>query len=137
MEREQLRAASTLVVTVKSSDEFHEDVTDDIESLEHGDSVDTPPTLSSTSYDDLMEPLMPRVLECQDGIRQGAQTLAEQAEERGVTTGVHPAGFAAACLYKPGQEQGQWVTQSDVAETGNITQTTVRTHRETLEEQIA
>ena len=76
-------------------------------------------------------------LECPDEIRQRARTLAEQAEERGVTTGVHLAGFAAACLYKAGQEQGQWVTQSDVAETGNVTQTTVRTHHETLEEQVA
>lgn len=73
-------------------------------------------------------------LECPDEIRQRARTLAEEAEERGVTTGVHPAGFAAACLYKAGQEQGKWVTQSDVAETGNVTPTTVRTHHETLEE---
>lgn len=63
MEFEQLRAASTLVVTVKSSDEFHDDITEDIGSLEHGDSVDTTPTLSFTSYDDLMETLTPRVLE--------------------------------------------------------------------------
>ena len=28
---------------------------------------------------------------------------------------VHPAGFAAACLYKSAQEQGQWVTQRDTA----------------------
>jgi transcription initiation factor TFIIB len=76
-------------------------------------------------------------LECPDEIRQRARTLAEQAEERGVTTGVHPAGFAAACLYKAGQEQGKWVTQSDVAETGNVTPTTVRTHHETLEEHVA
>lgn len=63
MEFEQLRAASTLVVTVKSSDEFHDDITEDIGSLEHGDSVDATPTLSFTSYDDLMETLTPRVLE--------------------------------------------------------------------------
>jgi len=73
-------------------------------------------------------------LECPDEIRQRARTLAEQAEERGVTTGVHPAGFAAACLYKAGQEQGQWVTQSDVAESGSVTLTTIRTHHETLDE---
>jgi len=73
-------------------------------------------------------------LECPDEIRQRARTLAEQAEERGVTTGVHPAGFAAACLYKAGQEQGQWVTQSDVAESGGVTSTTIRTHHETLDE---
>jgi len=72
-------------------------------------------------------------LECPDEIRQRARTLVEQAEERGVTTGVHPAGFAAACLYKAGQEQRPWMTQSDVAETGNVTPTTVRTHHETLD----
>jgi len=68
-----------------------------------------------------------------DETRQRARTLAEQAEERGVTTGVHPAGFAAACLYKAGQEQGKWVTQSDVAAVGNVTPTTIRTHHETLD----
>ena len=76
-------------------------------------------------------------LECPDEIRQRARTLAEQAEKRGVTTGVHPAGFAAACLYKAGREEGRWVTQSEAAETGNVTPTTVRTHHETLEEQVA
>jgi len=30
-----------------------------------------------------------------------------QAEEHGLTTGVHPAGFAAACLYRAGQEAGR------------------------------
>ncbi|WP_081927377.1 HVO_A0114 family putative DNA-binding protein [Halobellus rufus] len=70
MEREQLRAASTLVVTVKSSDEFHDDVTEDVESLEHGDLVDATPTLSFTSYDDLMETLTPRVLELIEAIRR-------------------------------------------------------------------
>jgi len=70
MEREQFRAASTLVVTVKSSDEFHDDVTDDIGSLEHGDSVDTTPTLSFTSYEDLMETLPPRTLELLEAVRR-------------------------------------------------------------------
>lgn len=65
-------------------------------------------------------------------VRQRARTLAEQAEERGVTTGVHPAGFAAACLYKTGQEQGKWVTQSVVAGAANISTTTIRNHRDTL-----
>jgi predicted transcriptional regulator len=70
MEREQLRAESTLVVTVKSSDEFHDDVTDEIETLERGDAVDSTPTLSFTSYDDLMETLTPRVLDLIEAIRQ-------------------------------------------------------------------
>jgi transcription initiation factor TFIIB len=76
-------------------------------------------------------------LECPDEIRQRARTLAEQAEKRGVTTGVHPAGFAAACLYKAGREEGRWLTQRDVVESGDVTSTTIRTHRDTLEEQVA
>ncbi len=70
MEREQLRAESTLVVTVKSSSEFHDGVTDRIETLERGDAVDSTPTLSFTSYDDLMETLTPRVLELIKAVRQ-------------------------------------------------------------------
>ena len=70
MEREQLRAESTLVVTVKSSSEFHDGVTDGIEALERGDAVDSTPTLSFTSYDDLMETLTPRVLDLIEAIRR-------------------------------------------------------------------
>jgi transcription initiation factor TFIIB len=53
-------------------------------------------------------------LECADEIRQRARALAEQAEERGVTTGIHPAGVAAARLYTVERERGQWVLRSDV-----------------------
>ena len=70
MEREQLRAESTLVVTVTSSREFHDDVTESIEALEGGDTVDSTPTLSFTSYDDLMETLTPRVLDLIEAIRR-------------------------------------------------------------------
>jgi len=70
MEREQLRTESTLVVTVTSSSEFHDGVTDGIEALERGDTVDSTPTLSFTSYDDLMETLTPRVLDLIEAIRQ-------------------------------------------------------------------
>jgi hypothetical protein len=41
--------------------------------------------------------------------------------------------LAPEVLPKAGQEQGKWVTQSDVAETGNVTPTTMRTHHETLD----
>ena len=70
MEREQLRVESTLVVTVKTSSEYHDDVTDGIEALERGDTVDSTPTLSFTSYDDLMETLTPRVLDLIEAIRR-------------------------------------------------------------------
>jgi len=70
MEREQLRAESTLVITVKSSSEFHDDVTEGIRALGQDDAVDSPPTLSFTSYDDLMETLTPRVLDLIEAIRR-------------------------------------------------------------------
>jgi predicted transcriptional regulator len=70
MEREQLRAESTLVVTVSSSDEFHDDISDAIAALERGDAVDSTPTLSFTSYDDLMQTLTPRVLDLIEAIRR-------------------------------------------------------------------
>ena len=70
MEREQLRTESTLVVTVKSSRGFRDDVTDGIEALERGDAVDSTPTLSFTSYDDLTETLTPRVLALIEVIRR-------------------------------------------------------------------
>jgi len=76
-------------------------------------------------------------LDCPDEIRQRARALAEQAEERGVTTGVHPAGFAAACLYKAGREEGRPLTQSEAADVANASKATVRAHRDTLEEQVA
>jgi predicted transcriptional regulator len=79
MEREQLRAASTLVVTVKPSDEFHNHVTDGIKSLEQGDAVDATPTLSFTSYDDLLETLTPRVLELIKAIRRDEPSSINEA----------------------------------------------------------
>jgi len=66
-----------------------------------------------------------------------ARTLAEQAEECGVTTGVHPARSAAACLYKAGREEGGWLTKSEASDVANASNTTVRAHRDTLEEQVA
>ena len=70
IEREQLRAESTLVVTVKSSSEFHDNVTDGIEAIRQGNAADSTPTLSFTSYDDLMETLTPRVLDLIEAIRR-------------------------------------------------------------------
>ncbi|CCQ34928.1 hypothetical protein HLRTI_003464 [Halorhabdus tiamatea SARL4B] len=74
LEREQLRAESTLAVTVKSTDEFHDDVTDGIEGLEEDDAVESTPTLSFTSYDELMATLTPRVLDLIEAIRQEGPT---------------------------------------------------------------
>jgi transcription initiation factor TFIIB len=75
-------------------------------------------------------------LDCPERIRRRARALAEAAEDAGVTTGLHPAGFAAACLYRAGQEAGRWLTQTEIAEVANTSTATVRNHRDTLEEQV-
>jgi predicted transcriptional regulator len=79
MEREQLRTESTLVVTVKSSEEFHDDVTESIKALDSGDTVDSTPTLSFTSYDTLMETLTPRVLDLIETIRREEPSSINEA----------------------------------------------------------
>jgi predicted transcriptional regulator len=70
MEREQLQCETTLVVTVQSSGEFHDDVRSAIRALERGDSVDSSPTISFENYDELMETLTPRVLDLIEAIRR-------------------------------------------------------------------
>jgi Predicted transcriptional regulator len=79
LEREQLRTESTLVVTVRSSSEFHEDVTEDIEALKRRESVDSTPTLSFSSYDDLMDTLTPRVLDLIEAIRREEPSSINEA----------------------------------------------------------
>ncbi|MEF8775607.1 MAG: hypothetical protein V5A43_03765 [Haloarculaceae archaeon] len=70
MEREQLERESTLVVTVSSSEEFHDDVRGAIQALDAGEEVDSTPTISFGSYDELMETLTPRVLDLIEAIRR-------------------------------------------------------------------
>ena len=79
-------------------------------------------------------PRLASELDVPDQIRQRARNLAEESESTAVTTGVRPSGFAAACLYKAGHEDGWCLTQSDVAEAANVSPVTVRTHRDALDE---
>ncbi|GAB7011348.1 transcription initiation factor IIB family protein [Halorubrum trueperi] len=79
-------------------------------------------------------PQLASELDVSDQIRQRARQLAEASESTGATTGVRPSGFAAACLYKAGREDGMWLTQSDVADVANVSVVTVRTHRDALDE---
>jgi transcription initiation factor TFIIIB Brf1 subunit/transcription initiation factor TFIIB len=46
----------------------------------------------------------------------------------------HPAGFAAACLYNAGREEGRWLTQSEAADVANASTTTIRNHLDTLQQ---
>ena len=81
-------------------------------------------------------PRLASELDCPDVVRQRARRFAKQAEEAGVTAGPHPAGFAAACLYKASRETGRSLTQLEAADVANASTGTVRTHRDTLENKV-
>jgi len=68
-----------------------------------------------------------------DQVRHRAQRLAEHSEAVDKTVGVRPSGFAAACLYCASQEYGHPLTQRSAADAANVTPTTVRAHRDTIE----
>ena len=69
-EREYLDEDSTLGVTVRSADEFHDDVTTNLERLERGEPVETPPQLSFHSYDDIMRTFTPSTLDLLATVRR-------------------------------------------------------------------
>jgi len=61
-----------------------------------------------------------------------AEEIARDAEEAGVTSGVCPTGFAAACLYAAAGANKRLITQADVAEVADVSIVTVRSHWRTL-----
>jgi transcription initiation factor TFIIB len=69
-----------------------------------------------------------------DRVRHRAERLAAKSESTHVTTSVHPSGFAAACLYRAGRDAGRHLTQSEVAAAANVSATTIRNHRDALDE---
>ncbi|WP_273837611.1 transcription initiation factor IIB family protein [Halococcus sp. PRR34] len=71
-------------------------------------------------------------LDADDAIRHRALTLARQAADAGLTNGVQPTGFAAACLYEAAREHGRWLTQAAVAEVADISTRTIQHHRDAL-----
>jgi transcription initiation factor TFIIB len=77
-------------------------------------------------------PRLASELACSDDVRQHARTFAERAEDAGVTAGVHPAGFAAACLYEALCECGRPLPKTRVAEAADVSVATLRTHQQTV-----
>ena len=67
-----------------------------------------------------------------DCVRMEAEEIAHKAEDAGVTSGVCPTGFAAACLYAAAGANKRLVTQADVAEVADVSKVTVRSHWRTL-----
>ena len=88
-EREYLDNESTLVVTVRSADEFHDDVTTNLERLERDEPVETPPQLSFHSYDDLMQTFTSSTLDLIATVRHekpASINATARAVERDVST---------------------------------------------------
>ena len=88
-EREYLDNESTLVVTVRSAEEFHDDVTANLGRLERGEPVETPPQLSFPSYDDLMGTFTSSTLDLIATVRREKPTsinATARAVERDVST---------------------------------------------------
>jgi len=81
-------------------------------------------------------PRLASELDCPTGVEQQARTLAEKAEDAGLTAGVNPAGFAAACLYQIDRNAGRQLTQAGVAAVAYVSNTAIRNHRDTLIEQV-
>jgi transcription initiation factor TFIIB len=75
-------------------------------------------------------------LECSSDIEQQAVDLAEKAEDKGVISGVNPAGFAAACLYQVDREADRQLTQAQVADVSGVTSGAIRSYLVTIGEQI-
>jgi hypothetical protein len=87
---------------------------------------------SSTGDQSRRWPRLASDLGCTDVVRRRAEKLAAQTIDVGVTTGVHPAGFAAACLYMAACVNDPPLTQSDAAAAAEVTVETVRNHRDRL-----
>jgi len=62
-----------------------------------------------------------------------ARTLAGQAWEAGVSIGVNPSGFGAACLAVACREHHVDVPQLELARAAGVSTATVRTHRDTID----
>lgn len=79
-------------------------------------------------------PRLASELDVSDRVRHRSERLAAKSEATRVTTSVHPPGFAAACLYRVGRDAGRRLTQSEVAAAANVSATTIRNHRDALDE---
>lgn len=81
-------------------------------------------------------PRFAAALDCSDCVRRRARDLTEQACDATITAGVHPAGFAAACLYVAGQEHAAGIIQAAVAAATDVTIATIQGHRDTVVDQV-
>lgn len=81
-------------------------------------------------------PRLASELEVPVRVRRRARELADLAEDEGVVSGKHPAGFAGACLYVAAEAGDWYLKQAAVAEAADACPVTVRTHRECVRELV-
>lgn len=75
-------------------------------------------------------PRLASELDVPERVRRRARALADLAEQAGVVSGKHPAGFAGACLYVAAEELDWYLKHAAVAEAADACPVTVRAHRE-------
>ncbi|WP_226023965.1 transcription initiation factor IIB [Halomicrobium salinisoli] len=81
-------------------------------------------------------PGLASALELSSPVERDARTLANRAVEEGLSTGLHPAGFAAACLGVVATDRGEAVTQRTLADVAGVTPNTIRKHRDRIRDMI-
>ena len=71
-----------------------------------------------------------------EGTRRQAADVTEQAQERGLTNGKHPAGVAAAALYLVAEAHVEGVTQAELADAADVSTVTLRARWAELREHV-
>jgi transcription initiation factor TFIIB len=71
-------------------------------------------------------------LEVSSAIEHRARELTLEATEAGLSNGVHPGGFAAACLGVAADNHEISLTQMRLADVANVSPSTIRAHRTRL-----
>jgi transcription initiation factor TFIIB len=73
-------------------------------------------------------------LDCTDETERWTRKLIDVAVDRGVHSGKHPVGIAASALYAASQLTGETLTQSEISETAQVSEVTIRNrYREVME----
>jgi len=76
------------------------------------------------------------VMELSDGTRRQAAHVTEQAQERGLTNGKHPAGVAAAAVYLVAEARVEGVRQTELAQAADVSTATLRARWTALREHV-
>lgn len=88
----------------------------------------------------LAQEFIPRLasdLDVSERVRARAESLAREAEAKGLVNGCQPSGFAAACLYIAAHDDCRFLTQKDAADAAGVCPITLRSHRDKLREHRA